>query len=243
MSLVDVRSSAGTYPSPHPQHPFCTPYASHVPIRFMHASVFPYRQNRVTGEPFFLGSSAVDVGPALICSVLPPDAQRSPSLTANFPSNNPFRNRATSPASHQSLPSPQLATFNFPDTAPQRPTSRNPFLDQNSQAASDASAPQDSMPLTNSTPTGNTAEIFVRPCLSFNQYLILLWAEHAGAEQSHIDGKVRGQWASSTDRSVFIYLSALAPGECTSWYPASAWTASTPSFEIRGRTTTLENRC
>ncbi|KAL8759653.1 MAG: hypothetical protein Q9199_000614 [Rusavskia elegans] len=126
----------------------------------MHASVFPYRQNRVTGEPFFLGSSAVDVGPALICSILPPDAQRSPSLTANFPSNNPFRNRATSPASHQSLPSPQLATFNFPDTAPQRPTSRNPFLDQNSQAASDTSAPQDSMPLTNSTPTGNTAEIF-----------------------------------------------------------------------------------
>lgn len=122
-------------------------------------------------EPFFLGSAPVDVEQALICSLLP-DAQPSPTLTANFPSNNPFRNRATSPASHHSLPSPQLATFNVPQTAPQRPISRNPFLDHTSQAASDTSAAQDNMPLNNSPPTGDTAELFVRPCLPFDQYLI-----------------------------------------------------------------------
>ncbi|KAL9125836.1 MAG: hypothetical protein Q9217_005022 [Psora testacea] len=44
-------------------------------------------------------------------------------------SNNPFRNRATSPAN--CLPqSPAAPTTNFPHTAPERPTSRNPFLDQ-----------------------------------------------------------------------------------------------------------------
>ncbi|KAL9041413.1 MAG: hypothetical protein Q9180_001297 [Flavoplaca navasiana] len=103
--------------------------------------------------------SLVDVrsGPALICSNQPADAQSSPSLTSNFPSNNPFRNRATSPASHHSLPSPQLAAFNIPSQAPQRPTSRNPFLDQTPQANSNS--PPNDMP-TNSTLTGNTAELF-----------------------------------------------------------------------------------
>lgn len=52
----------------------------------------------------------------------------SPGLTANLPSNNPFRNRATSPAN--SLPSPVNNTFNIPSRAPERPVSRNPFLDQ-----------------------------------------------------------------------------------------------------------------
>lgn len=53
----------------------------------------------------------------------------SPGLTANFPSNNPFRNRAASPAN--SLPSPVTNTFNYiPNTAPERPISRNPFIDQ-----------------------------------------------------------------------------------------------------------------
>ncbi len=59
-----------------------------------------------------------------------PDSGRqiSPGLT-NFPSNNPFRNRAVSPAN--SLPSPVTTSFgNVPNTAPERPTSRNPFLDQ-----------------------------------------------------------------------------------------------------------------
>lgn len=53
----------------------------------------------------------------------------SPGLTANLPSNNPFRNRAASPAN--ALPSPVATTFNnTPSTAPERPLSRNPFLDQ-----------------------------------------------------------------------------------------------------------------
>ncbi|KAF6222589.1 hypothetical protein HO133_000635 [Letharia lupina] len=51
--------------------------------------------------------------------------QTSPGLTANLPSNNPFRNRAASPA-----PSPVTTTFNIPSTAPERPISRNPFFDQ-----------------------------------------------------------------------------------------------------------------
>ena len=51
--------------------------------------------------------------------------EASPGLTANFSSNNPFRNRAASP-----LPSPVTTTFdNIPNTAPERPVSRNPFLD------------------------------------------------------------------------------------------------------------------
>ncbi|KAI0397720.1 Pal1-domain-containing protein [Xylariaceae sp. FL0594] len=48
----------------------------------------------------------------------------SSSLTLNLSSNNPFRNRATSP---NHLPSPPLQSpFDDP---PPRPTSRNPFLD------------------------------------------------------------------------------------------------------------------
>lgn len=64
------------------------------------------------------------------------DSRRDPSpgLTANLPSNNPFRNRAASPAN--SLPSPVTTTFhNVPSTAPERPISRNPFLDQSDKNA------------------------------------------------------------------------------------------------------------
>ncbi|KAL8664668.1 MAG: hypothetical protein Q9168_007854 [Polycauliona sp. 1 TL-2023] len=92
-----------------------------------------------------------------------PDAQRSPTLTANFPSNNPFRNRATSPASHHSLPSPQLTAFN--NAAPPRPTSRNPFLDQTPQPTSNSpptamSTTQGSGYSTDPAFTGNTADLF-----------------------------------------------------------------------------------
>jgi len=76
---------------------------------------------------------------------------RSPGLTLNLSSNNPFRNRATSPTL-----SPQLL--------PPRPVSRNPFLDASgapiptsptmSQANGATIAPT---PL-----TGNAAELFVR---------------------------------------------------------------------------------
>ena len=74
------------------------------------------------------------------------DFQRhpSPALTANLnlPSNNPFRNRAASPAN--SLPSPVTATFdNIPSTAPpERPISRNPFLDQSQLNKLDATTVQ-----------------------------------------------------------------------------------------------------
>ncbi|KAL6713311.1 hypothetical protein ACLMJK_008776 [Lecanora helva] len=54
--------------------------------------------------------------------------QISPPPTSSLPSNNPFRNRAVSPAN--SLPSPMGNSFgNFPSTTAERPTSRNPFLD------------------------------------------------------------------------------------------------------------------
>ncbi|KAF2476942.1 Pal1-domain-containing protein [Lindgomyces ingoldianus] len=50
-----------------------------------------------------------------------PERRPSPGLTLNLSSNNPFRNRAASPA----LPSPALRT---PNSAGSRPISRNPFL-------------------------------------------------------------------------------------------------------------------
>ncbi|KAF1843058.1 Pal1-domain-containing protein [Cucurbitaria berberidis CBS 394.84] len=52
-----------------------------------------------------------------------PERQPSPGLALNLPSNNPFRNRAASPA----LPSPLLDTGNR-DSSGSRPMSRNPFL-------------------------------------------------------------------------------------------------------------------
>ena len=68
---------------------------------------------------------------------LDPVRQPSPGLNTNLPSNNPFRNRTASPAN--SLPSPVNAGFNLqPTTAPERPTSRNPFLDNSEKT--DASA-------------------------------------------------------------------------------------------------------
>ncbi|KAF2875478.1 Pal1 cell morphology protein-domain-containing protein [Massariosphaeria phaeospora] len=50
-----------------------------------------------------------------------PDRRPSPGLSINLSSNNPFRNRAASPA----VPSPTLQT---PPSAGSRPMSRNPFL-------------------------------------------------------------------------------------------------------------------
>ncbi|EWG38826.1 hypothetical protein FVEG_01934 [Fusarium verticillioides 7600] len=53
---------------------------------------------------------------------------QSPGLTLNLSSNNPFRNRAPSPASADLLfPSKPASPFDDP---PARPLSRNPFLDQ-----------------------------------------------------------------------------------------------------------------
>ncbi|KAI9796951.1 MAG: hypothetical protein M1833_005897 [Piccolia ochrophora] len=52
-----------------------------------------------------------------------PARGQSPALNLSLASNNPFRNRAASPTSLQSEPSPQAAVF------PKRPVSRNPFVD------------------------------------------------------------------------------------------------------------------
>ena len=58
---------------------------------------------------------------------LPAERQPSPSLALNLPSNNPFRIRAASPASFNSLPSPQSPTFNINSAPPER--SKNPFAE------------------------------------------------------------------------------------------------------------------
>lgn len=118
------------------------------------------------------------------------EARLSPGLTINLSSNNPFRNRAASPASLNSLPSPQSPRFdvnhsggnvssntnngNNPATSP-RAFSRNPFLDvidngERSPPANPSGFPMPpSMPSPNgassqptSTATGNAAELFVR---------------------------------------------------------------------------------
>ena len=53
----------------------------------------------------------------------PLDRRPSDGASLTLPSNNPFRNRAASPSSLLSEPSPQSPTFKS------RPVSRNPFLD------------------------------------------------------------------------------------------------------------------
>ncbi|KAL8817260.1 MAG: hypothetical protein Q9191_008180, partial [Dirinaria sp. TL-2023a] len=90
----------------------------------------------------------------------------SPGLTLDLPSNNPFRNRAASPASLHSLPSPQSLNFTI-QTPPERPRSRNPFLDSE-QLDIFAPQPRPASPQTMSGGTmpakgglyGNTAELF-----------------------------------------------------------------------------------
>lgn len=59
---------------------------------------------------------------------------KSPGLTLNLSSNNPFRNRATSPspsAISSTLSPPATSPFDDPNPRQQRPVSRNPFLDPN----------------------------------------------------------------------------------------------------------------
>ncbi|KAL8789921.1 MAG: hypothetical protein Q9195_006582 [Heterodermia aff. obscurata] len=101
------------------------------------------------------------------------DAERanSPNLAIDLPSNNPFRNRATSPLSANSLPSPQSPSFNLQTAPPERPRSRNPFLDQTDTEPSnlaDAQQPSGSSHRVMAAPAspkrgqlyGNTAELF-----------------------------------------------------------------------------------
>ena len=105
---------------------------------------------------------------------LPPESERqtSPGLTANLPSNNPFRNRAASPVNK--LPSPIAPAFNhIPSTAPDRPLSRNPFLDQTDKKNSSTVQVRSTSPGKGSSAmagraspqkamlTGHAAELFV----------------------------------------------------------------------------------
>lgn len=80
---------------------------------------------------------------------------KGPGLSLSLPSNNPFRNRTTSPVP---VASGQLS----PMEPPPRPLSRNPFLD-------DAGVVKESLlqrlpsPSSNPAPlTGSAAELFVR---------------------------------------------------------------------------------
>ncbi|KAG8534038.1 uncharacterized protein KY384_000881 [Bacidia gigantensis] len=96
------------------------------------------------------------------------DRQQSPILS----SNNPFRNRTTSPT-NSIAQSPVTAAFNLPNTAPERPTSRNPFLDQSEKKDDTVVNVRPTSPLRESTSmatrmspskplmTGHTAELFV----------------------------------------------------------------------------------
>jgi hypothetical protein len=88
------------------------------------------------------------------------DPRPSPGLALNLSSNNPFRNRATSPHFSSGLPSPAF-------DPPPRPQSRNPFLDTSAtdqplitspdkmSFSPDTTAPRPAL-------TGNAAELFVR---------------------------------------------------------------------------------
>jgi hypothetical protein len=77
---------------------------------------------------------------------------KASGLSLNLPSNNPFRNRTTSPLSAGQL---------SPMEPPPRPLSRNPFLD-------DAGTVKESLqripsPAAKAAPlTGSAAELFVR---------------------------------------------------------------------------------
>ncbi|KAK4973925.1 hypothetical protein LTR42_005915 [Elasticomyces elasticus] len=87
-----------------------------------------------------------------------PAINRQPSpngLSLNLSSNNPFRNRATSPppTTNGGVPSPQLVP---PPHNPQRRMSRNPFLDA-SEIPTAAPAPKGS-----NVSGGLTEDIFVR---------------------------------------------------------------------------------
>lgn len=122
----------------------------HAPVITLQESTLPFSYQLTLGLLMLPPETCIDRGP-------------SPGLSVNLSSNNPFRNRAASPANNipSPLPSPGLG-MNF-----ERPTSRNPFLD-----ASESQPPPVSgvtMPVTNgNTPptkpalTGNTAELFVR---------------------------------------------------------------------------------
>ena len=104
---------------------------------------------------------------------------KSPNFAIDLPSNNPFRNRANSPNTPNSLPSPQNLSFNHQGAPLERPRSRNPFLDQTEteqpnliDPISVPSSPRKAMPAPESPKKGqlygNTAELFVGPSLEIS---------------------------------------------------------------------------
>ncbi|KAG0651660.1 Pears and lemons 1 [Hyphodiscus hymeniophilus] len=98
----------------------------------------------------------------------PEQDSRSPPLSLNLSSNNPFRNRAVSP----SVPSGQNSPLDFP--APPRPVSRNPFLDNASTndipppvgSLDKMSFATDAKAAPRSAMSGNAAELFDNLTLS-----------------------------------------------------------------------------
>ena len=87
-------------------------------------------------------------------------------MTLNLSSNNPFRNRATSPSpSALSANLSPTATSPFDDPIPrQRPVSRNPFLDPNYSTSQPNLIDTGSMSLKFDSKASPTAEeLFVRP--------------------------------------------------------------------------------
>jgi hypothetical protein len=91
----------------------------------------------------------------MLTELLVSTGSRSPGLSLNFSSNNPFRNRTASP------------TLRSPGEAPPRPISRNPFL---------VAPISPTMTTENAVPaplTGNAAELFVRHArISITPYLL-----------------------------------------------------------------------
>ncbi|KAI9737473.1 MAG: hypothetical protein M1834_009628 [Cirrosporium novae-zelandiae] len=105
--------------------------------------------------------------------VQPPVPERRPSPALNLSSNNPFRNRAASPASIQSLPTPTQQTV--PPANFSRPVSKNPFLDsvEDHQTSPPTSGPNMATMNGKSSPTqpaltGHVAELFDNLAISNN---------------------------------------------------------------------------
>lgn len=130
----------------------------------VHAGIFLAHKRRVANSHLAL--------------IFPTETRLSPGLTINLSSNNPFRNRAESPASFGGQPSPRSPRFDVNsgnNTSNHRPVSRNPFLDmtenddrippsstrlpvQNMTAPSGASSPP------KSAIAAHAKELFVRHC-------------------------------------------------------------------------------
>lgn len=116
--------------------------------------------------------------PYLVCAL----DSRSPGLTLNLSSNNPFRNRAVSPGFS--------SNHNSPLDPPPRPVSRNPFLDASpTNIPAPLVSPEkmsfgtDATAAPRSALTGNAAELFVcRLILDCKRFpIISIWDHETDA--------------------------------------------------------------